>query len=70
MLSCAPWHISDLHGNMYVCLSRSKIQYENWQSQKRLEHLLKGAFERGVATLKGRNPACHFKNDFTLQLKP
>lgn len=42
LLSCVPWHISDLLGSVYVCSSRSKIQCENWQSQKRLEYLLKG----------------------------
>lgn len=40
---------------------RSKLQCENWQPQKKLEHFLKEAFEPDAAALKGRKPACHFK---------
>lgn len=40
---------------------RNKIQHENCQPQKRLEHLLKEVFEPDAAALKGRKSACNFK---------
>lgn len=66
-------HLSPAWVDVCTCAQlRSKIQCENWQPQKKLEHLLKEAFEPDAAALEGRKPACNLKKKkkLTLQFEP
>lgn len=46
-------HLSPSWVDLCTCAQlRSKIQCENWQPQKKLEYLLKEAFEPDAAALK------------------